>query len=55
MASGNILVSEIGTVSKSHNSPIPYPTLSEFASEMCARFCYKMGHCAIFDNTFWDF
>ena len=35
---------------KSHNAPVPYPTMHHLVTEMCtrARFCYKMVHCGIF-------
>ena len=36
---------------KSHNAPVPYPTMHLFVTEMCtcAHFCYKMVHCGIYD------
>ena len=41
---------------KSHNAPVPYPTMHHFCNRnlyKCAHFCYKMVHCGIFD-ALWD-
>ena len=40
----------INPLKKSHNAPVPYPTMHHFVTEMCihAHFCYKVVHCGIF-------
>ena len=32
---------------KSHNIPVPHPTMHLFVTEICAHFWYKMAHCGI--------
>ena len=42
---------------KSHNAPVLYPTMHNFATEMCVHFYYKMVHCGIYIwhiVGFWD-
>ena len=37
----------IDRLRKSHNAPVPYPTVHHFVTEMCAHFCYK-------NDALWD-
>ena len=41
----------IDQLHKSHDTPVPYPIMHHFVTEicMCAHFCYKMVHCGIWD------
>ena len=32
-------------IHKSHNAPVPYPTMHHFGTEMCTHFCYRIVHC----------
>ena len=45
--------SSMDLLHKSHNAPLPYPTMHHFATEMCtcAHFCHKMVHCGYLSNT----
>ena len=40
----------IDMLHKSHNAPVPYPTMHHFEPEIS----YKMVHCGIFSYALWD-
>ena len=61
VATTQLPMGEIDQSHKSHNAPVPYPTIHHFVIEMCtfqlqtgalwdilAHFCYKVLHCGIF-------
>ena len=50
-ADNNIRKWIIDLFHKSHNAPVPYPTMHHFVTDVhiCAHFCYKMVHCGVFD------
>ena len=51
----NVLIwYEIDLINKSHNAPVPYPTMHH-SEQKCAHFCYEWCIVGYETGALWDF